>query len=219
MTPAMTAMEVMDSSWTILCFVDCSLCTSFCMKPDAYCIIRAFSNSSPKDTKADIAMEATRSTWSSNFVSSIGITVVCHESWNCGAWSLASWPRACSAAYRTLGCSWSVCAISNFAISLTCSASSTYSTVCFTAVSAANLACHCGCWLKRPTRVKSAELADSMPMASTTRSMASSPKWYSSSASSSPSSSSMRSAHSLSLSMPSSTSSIKSMQHSMTRGA
>mmetsp|Transcript_37597 Transcript_37597/g.113567 ORF Transcript_37597/g.113567 Transcript_37597/m.113567 type:complete len:235 (-) Transcript_37597:986-1690(-) len=219
MTPAITAMEVMDSSCTMRCFVDWSRCKSFSMTPPAYLIMIALSNSSPKLTKADIAMAATRSTGSSIFFKSTGMTVWCQESWNSGAWSLDNCPIAWRAVYLTLGCGCSTCWKSNLAMAFMCALSSTYSTVCFTAVKAANFACHASCWQNLSTNANNAALLASIVMASTMRSIASSPLWYNSSTSSSPSSSSMRSAHSLRASSPSSTSSMKSMQHSKARAA
>mmetsp|Transcript_118291 Transcript_118291/g.381829 ORF Transcript_118291/g.381829 Transcript_118291/m.381829 type:complete len:235 (-) Transcript_118291:1002-1706(-) len=219
MTPAMTAMEVMDSSRTPRCCVACSLAQSFSMKPWAYWIISELSSSSPKETKADMAMAATRSTPSSIFCKSTGMTVWCFDSWKCGDWSFASCPRACRAVKRTRGWGWSTCCSRRFAMASTWALSSTYSTVCLMAASAACFACHASSLAYRAMMLKSELPRPSICTASTTRSMASSPVWKSSSASSSPSSSSMRAAQASSSPSSSSTSSMRSMQHSMARGA
>mmetsp|Transcript_33772 Transcript_33772/g.88467 ORF Transcript_33772/g.88467 Transcript_33772/m.88467 type:complete len:380 (+) Transcript_33772:1252-2391(+) len=126
---------------------------------------------------------------------------------------------ACSAVYRTRGCGWFTCCRSSFAISSTWGLSSMYSHVCLTAASAACFACH-GSWpTKCATSWNSEVPRASMPTASTTLSIDSSPAWKSSSSSSSPSSSSIRAAQASSSSLPSSTSTIRCMHAWSASGA
>mmetsp|Transcript_24483 Transcript_24483/g.70280 ORF Transcript_24483/g.70280 Transcript_24483/m.70280 type:complete len:462 (-) Transcript_24483:339-1724(-) len=214
----MTAMQVMASSLTPRCCVVWSFTQSFSMKVCAYCAISELSSDSPKEVKADMAMAATRSTLSSIMLRSVGMTVRWLDSWKWGAWSLASWPRARSAMKRTRawGCwRWprQTCAMAS-----TWLLSSTYSTVCLIAASAACFACHESCAAEAVMAAESAAPMPSISTALTTRSMASSPAWKSSSESSSPSSSSMRAAQARTTSSPSSISSMRSMQHCSTSG-